>query len=113
MIHTKFKSIIYNSSRITKDFHNFYYSSTTIIGLISVWRVSDWWRHLRKHLGRNATNYFMYDKRTQSDPPHDSELLHLNEAEACLQRVTERTFYGISPLSGLPLRKILSGLPVF
>jgi len=32
--------------------------------------------------------------------------------EACLQRVTERTFYGISPLSGLPLRKILSGLPV-
>ena len=24
------------------------------------WRVSDWWRHLRKHLGRNETNYFMY-----------------------------------------------------
>ena len=22
--------------------------------------VSDWWCHLRKHLGRNATNYFMY-----------------------------------------------------
>ena len=25
------------------------------------WRVSDWWRHLRKHLGGNVTNYFMYD----------------------------------------------------
>ena len=24
------------------------------------WRVSDWWCHLRKHLGINATNYFMY-----------------------------------------------------
>ncbi|SVB79663.1 uncharacterized protein METZ01_LOCUS232517 [marine metagenome] len=24
------------------------------------WRVSDWWRHLRKHLGRNENNYFMY-----------------------------------------------------
>jgi len=24
------------------------------------WWVSDLWRHLRKHLGRNATNYFLY-----------------------------------------------------
>ncbi|SVC51491.1 uncharacterized protein METZ01_LOCUS304345, partial [marine metagenome] len=24
------------------------------------WMMSDWWRFLRKHLGRNATNYFMY-----------------------------------------------------
>jgi len=24
------------------------------------WWVSDLWRHLRKHLGTNATNYFMY-----------------------------------------------------
>ena len=24
------------------------------------WRVSDFWRHLRKHLGRNASNYFKY-----------------------------------------------------
>ena len=23
-------------------------------------RLSDWWRHLRKYLGTNATNYFMY-----------------------------------------------------
>ena len=23
-------------------------------------RVSDWWLHLWKHLGTNATNYFMY-----------------------------------------------------
>ena len=23
-------------------------------------RMSDWWCHLRKHLGTNATNYFMY-----------------------------------------------------
>ena len=25
-----------------------------------LWRVSDWWRHLRKHLGINASNYFKY-----------------------------------------------------
>jgi len=25
-----------------------------------LWRVSDWWRHLRKHLGRNAYDYFLY-----------------------------------------------------
>ena len=24
------------------------------------WKVPDWCRHLRKHLGINATNYFMY-----------------------------------------------------
>ena len=24
------------------------------------WRVSDWWRHLRKHIGINEANYFMY-----------------------------------------------------
>ena len=37
----------------------------TLIGLFyKNWkilrRVSDWWRHLRKHLGTNTTNYFMY-----------------------------------------------------
>ena len=26
----------------------------------STWRVSDWWCHLRKHLGRYGSNYFMY-----------------------------------------------------
>jgi len=24
------------------------------------WGGTDWWRHLRKHLGINATSYFMY-----------------------------------------------------
>ena len=33
------------------------------------WRVSDWWRHLWEYLDRNATNYFVYDERPQSDPP--------------------------------------------
>ena len=27
---------------------------------MGLWRVSDWWCHLRKHLGRNESNYFMY-----------------------------------------------------
>ena len=26
-------------------------------------------RHQIEHLGRNATNYFVYDERPQSDPP--------------------------------------------
>ena len=37
------------------------------------WRVSDWWCHLRKHIGINAINYFMYDDGPQRDPasfPH-------------------------------------------
>ena len=88
------------------------------------WRVSDCeellglpdrrdvdpWRsiHAQIHLTTLCIN-----GRGQCAPPHHSDLLHLDQAEACLQRVTERTFYGISPLSGLPLRKILSGLPVF
>jgi hypothetical protein len=24
------------------------------------WRVSDWWHYLMEHIGRNASNYFMY-----------------------------------------------------
>ena len=36
--------------------------------------------NLRKHLGRNESNYFLYDERAQSAPPHPSELLHLNQA---------------------------------
>ncbi len=31
--------------------------------------------------------------------------------EDCLQRLTERTFYGVSTLSGLPILKTFSGLP--
>ena len=48
------------------------------------WRVSDWWRHLRKHLGRNATNYFKYLMgRYKRAPPliiKLFQLLHLNQA---------------------------------
>ena len=47
------------------------------------WRVSDWWRHLRKHLGINETNYFMYQWAGPVSSPHPSELLHLNQA--CVQ----------------------------
>ena len=36
---------------------------------VRLWRVSDWRHHLRKHLGINSINYFMYDERPQSDPP--------------------------------------------
>ncbi|MCS5545857.1 MAG: hypothetical protein NZ867_03520, partial [SAR324 cluster bacterium] len=43
------------------------------------WRVSDCWCHLRKHLGINATNYFMYQWGGEC-APHPSELLHLNQA---------------------------------
>ena len=32
------------------------------------WSVSDWCRHLRKHLGTNATNYFMYQWVPQTLP---------------------------------------------
>ena len=58
-----------------------------------VWRVSDWWSHLRKHLGRNATNYFKYlmgrYKRVPGglyEEPHPPSLLkfihllHANQA---------------------------------
>ena len=31
--------------------------------------------------------------------------------EDCLQRLTERTFYGVPILSGLPILKTFSGLP--
>ena len=37
------------------------------VGIFS-WKVSDSWRHLRKHLGINESNYFMYDDGPQSDP---------------------------------------------
>jgi len=30
--------------------------------------VSDWWRHLREHLGINESNYFLYHERPQSAP---------------------------------------------
>ena len=33
-----------------------------------LWKVSDWWPHLRKHLGRNATNYFMYQWVSPDSP---------------------------------------------
>ncbi len=33
------------------------------------WWVSDLWRHLRKHLGRNAINYFMYQWAGAGLPP--------------------------------------------
>ena len=29
------------------------------------WRVSDWWHYLMEHIGRNASNYFLYDGRGQ------------------------------------------------
>ena len=50
-----------------------------------LWRVSDWWRHLRKHLGINATNYFMYQWTGAVRSPPSSlikfrQLLHLNQA---------------------------------
>ena len=50
-----------------------------------LWMVSDRWRHLRKHLGINASNYFLYDKRGLCAPPYPSllkfrQLLHLNQA---------------------------------
>jgi hypothetical protein len=40
-------------------------------------------RHQIEHLGRNATNYFVYDERPQSDPPSllkFIQLLHANQA---------------------------------
>ncbi len=40
---------------------------------------------LKEHLGRNASNYFLYDERAQSAPPHPSELLHLNQAGVARQ----------------------------
>ena len=33
------------------------------------WKVPDWCRHLRKHLGINATNYFMYQWAGACLPP--------------------------------------------
>ena len=33
-----------------------------------LWMVSDWWRYLRKHLGRNTSNYFKYDSRGLCPP---------------------------------------------
>ena len=40
---------------------------------VFTWRVSDWWRHLREHLGINATNYFMYRwAGPVRPPPHSS-----------------------------------------
>ena len=59
------------------------------IGLIykevgRLWRMSDRWRHLRQHIGTNATNYFMYQWAAARLPPggqirvqvaHASELI--------------------------------------
>ena len=54
--------------------------------------VSDWWRHLREHLGRNESNYFLYQSGgpvrspgglyAEPHPPsllHFVHLLHLNQ----------------------------------
>ena len=55
--------------------------------------VSDWWRHLRKHLGTNESNYFLYQSGgpvrspgglyAEPHPPSLLKfihLLHLNQA---------------------------------
>ena len=42
--------------------------------------------NLIEHLGINSINYFMYDERSQRDPPpHSSELLHLIQAGGARQ----------------------------
>ena len=43
------------------------------------WRVFDWC-HLMEHIGRNASNYFLYQSGGPARSPLPSELLHLNQA---------------------------------
>lgn len=46
--------------------------------------LSDWWCHLRVHLGKKASNYFMYDERPKSDPPPSLFRAPASESDLCI-----------------------------
>ena len=63
----------------------------------------DWWRHLRKHIGIIATNYFMYGTLGPVCSPHPSELLHLNQS--CVQDL-KRTLVAMSERTGMSVSQV-------
>ena len=71
---SKFRSIIKSKpvKEIISTFHRWLFLN------LRLWRESDWWRHLRKHLGRNETNYFMYQWAAPDTPyPHQSSCISI------------------------------------
>ena len=67
-------------------------------------RVSDWWRHLRKHLGINANNYFMFwlEGPVCSLPP-----LYSSSDSSC---ISTKPVYSASSATWLTLMPVCSDM---
>jgi len=46
--------------------------------------VSDWWHYLMEHIGRNATNYFLYQWGGTSEPPGGLVVGEASHTSFCL-----------------------------
>ena len=69
------------------------------------------------YLDINASNYFMYWRDEADSPYPPNHIVQaapacLNETEDCLQRLTERTFYGLAALSGYPIHNTIQDYKV-